>query len=185
ALGEDGRAGAFGWICRGVDVTAGAAARIAIPGTGATEQTILLAGGDTIYTPAPLVDAPQGFALAINGALFGAATAGERMRALEALAGIQNPARHDAGDVQCVSCHVATFLTARRAQLAGVDPAALAGAYASPYATAVDSIAGRDDRVLRGIGWASRFPAISQRVANDTAQVLADLERRFPIAREE
>jgi hypothetical protein len=57
--------------------------------------------------------------------------------------------------------------------------------YESSHNTTVDSIAQRDARVLRGLGWAAGAPAISQRVANDTAQVLTELERRFPIARDE
>jgi hypothetical protein len=76
---------------------------------------------------------------------------------------------------------VATFLTARRAATTGVNPAALAGRYTSPYDLTVDTIAARDPRVLRALGWAASLPAISQRVANDTAQVLDEVERRFPI----
>jgi hypothetical protein len=44
----------------------------------------------------------------------------------------------------------------------------------------VQSIAATDARVVRGFGWAASFPAISQRVANDTAQVLAEIDARFP-----
>ena len=113
-------------------------------------------------------------------ALFARATPAERMAALEALAEIQNPLMHDANETQCVGCHVATFLTARRASSLGIDPT-IAGRYTSGYNTTVESIASEDPRSLRGFGWAAKFPAISQRVANDTAQVLFEVEQRFPI----
>lgn len=179
-FGQNAQSAAFAWRFRGVDMVGGAPERIAIPGAGSLEQTVLIAGGDTVYNTAPLADAPAGFALALNGMLFAAATPAERSRSLEALAEVLHPARHDANDVQCASCHVATFLTTRRAAAAGVDPAAIAGAYTSSYNTAVDSIITRDARVLRALGWAARFPAISMRVAHDTAQVLAEIEQRFP-----
>jgi hypothetical protein len=181
-FGQSSRSAAFAWRFRGIELHDNIAERIQIAAIGAREQTILVAGGDTVYNTEPVADAPQGFELALNGPSFAAAAPAERMRSLEALAELQNPALHDADDVQCVGCHVATFLTARRAAFAGVDPTAIAGRYTSPYNTAVDTIAARDGRVLRALGWASSFPAISQRVANDTAQVLGELERRFPIA---
>lgn len=66
----------------------------------------------------------------------------------------------------------------RRAR--GVDLATVAGRYETPYDTRVDTIAGRDPRVVRALGWATGMPAISRRVAHDTAQVLTELEHRFP-----
>jgi hypothetical protein len=35
---------------------------------------------------------------------------------------------------------------------------------------------------LRAFGWVFREPAISQRVINETAQVLTEIEARFPPA---
>ena len=181
-LGQDARSAAFAWILRGADITASATTAIAIPDLEtATEQHVLVAGGDTIYDVTPVADEPRGFATAINGALFAAATPAEKLVALEAMSELQNPTRHDAIDTQCIGCHVSTFLMARRAAAVGIDPAALEGHYGSRYDTSVDGISIDDARVLRGFGWASRFPAISQRVANDTAQVLVEIEQRFPL----
>jgi len=47
-------------------------------------------------------------------------------------------------------------------------------------ARGVRTIAGGDPRVVRAFGWAGNAPAISQRVVNDTAAVLAEIEARFP-----
>ncbi|HEX7839076.1 MAG TPA: hypothetical protein VF469_16475 [Kofleriaceae bacterium] len=50
----------------------------------------------------------------------------------------------------------------------------------SPYARGVHTIAGDDPRVVRAFGWAGNAPAISRRVVNDTAEVLSEIEARFP-----
>lgn len=179
-IGQLADSAAFAWVFRGLDRAGDGFAPTAIPGVPGAEQSLQLAGGDTVYRTQPLVDAPAGFALATNGPAFAAAAPADRAAALEALTAIQNPLRHDTVDVPCVACHVATFLTARRAEATGVAPAAIAGRYASPRARAAATIASRDARVIRGFGWAASAPAISQRVANDSAQVLAELDARFP-----
>lgn len=171
---------AFAWVFRGIDRSGDAFVPLVIPGIDAAQQTMLLAGGDAIYKPDRLADVPSGFALATNGALFAAATSGQRIAALEALTAIQNPTLHDTIDTQCISCHVATYLTARRAMTSGLDPANLTGRFASAHDLTVHTIAGKDPRVVRAFGWAANLPAISQRVANDTAAVLSEIEARFP-----
>lgn len=179
-IGQIADSAAFAWVFRGLDRAGAGFAPTVIPGVPEAEQSLQLSGGDTVYRTHPLVDAPAGFALATNGPAFAAAPPADRAAALEALTAIQNPLRHDTVDVQCVACHVATFLTARRAEATGVEPGAIAGRYASPRARAAATIASRDARVVRGFGWAASVPAISQRVANDSAQVLAELDARFP-----
>jgi hypothetical protein len=183
-IGQQAGSAAFAWRFRGLDRghDRGIDRRvpIEIPGIDARQQSVLLAGGDTVLLTEPIADQPAGFALAINGARFTAAGPDERRAALEALAEVQDPRRHDAIDTQCLACHVATYLTVRRAAAAGVDPGAIAGRFTSSYNLAVDTIAGRDPRVVRAFGWAGDAPAISQRVANDTAEVLAEIDARFP-----
>jgi hypothetical protein len=106
------------------------------------------------------------------------ASAADRNAALAALTELQDPTRHDTIDTQCLACHVATYLTARRAKALGVDPTTVPGRFAPRFNVAVDSVASRDARVVRAFGWAGDAPAISQRVANDTAEVLAEIAAR-------
>ncbi|MEO7732659.1 MAG: hypothetical protein ABIY55_16945 [Kofleriaceae bacterium] len=179
-IGQVADSAAFAWIFRGLERRGDAIVTLEIPGVAKPQQTLQLAGGDTVYQTAPVADAPAGFALAINGPRFAAATPAERTGALAALTAIQNPLVHDTINTQCIACHVATFLTARRAIAIGLAPAAIAGRFTSRHALAVNTIAGADPRVVRGFGWAASVPAISQRVVNDTAQVLAEIEARFP-----
>jgi hypothetical protein len=179
-IGQHADSAAFSWVFRGLERTG---LPVAIPGVAAGEQSLMVSGGDTIYRIDDLVDEPAGFALATNGAHFAAASPDQRAASLEALIAIQNPALHDTTNTQCIACHVATFLTARRAATSGLDPAAVAGRFQSSRDLTVHSIAATDARVVRGFGWAASFPAISQRVANDTAQVLAEIDARFPPSR--
>lgn len=180
-IGQDARSVAFAWRFRGVERdAAGALAPIAIPDLAANEQHMRVGGGNTIYIADPIADTPRGLALALNGVEFAAAQTADQRVAVEALAAIDNPALADTENTQCISCHVATFLTPRRAATAGVDPAMLESHFTSPYNTTVDSIAGTDPRSVRALGWATTYPAISQRVANETARVLGEFESRFP-----
>ena len=179
-IGQVAGSAAFAWRFRGLDRSGDGFAAMAIPSIDAAEQSMQVAGGDTIYLADRLADQPSGFALATNGARFAAAPPGDRVAALEALAAIQNPALHDTNDTQCIACHVASFLTARRAATSGIDLASLAGRFTSARNLVTQSIAATDPRVVRAFGWVAKFPAISQRVANDTAQVLSEIEARFP-----
>ena len=179
-IGQLADSAAFAWVFRGVDRAGDGFAPLVIPGIEAAQQTAQLAGGDTVYRVDRMVDAPAGFALATNGPRFAAATAEDRAAAVAALAEVQNPTRHDTGDTQCIGCHLATYLTARRAAASQIDPASLAAWFASPGARGVHTIASDDPRVVRAFGWAGNVPAISQRVVNDTATALAEIEARFP-----
>jgi hypothetical protein len=125
-----------------------------IPGVSSTQQTVQLAGGDTVYRADPIADIPSGFVLATNGPRFRAATPDQQRDALAALVALQNPSLHGTDDTQCIGCHLATYLTARRAGPSGVDPRALPGWFASTRARAVRTIADEDPRVVRAFGWA-------------------------------
>jgi hypothetical protein len=182
-IGQLANSAAFAWVFRGLERSGDEIVPMVIPGIASTQQTMQLAGGETVYRSAPVVDVPVGFALATSGPSFRAATSDERMRSLVALVELQNPTLRDTTDTQCIGCHVATHLAARRAATSGLQPSALPGWFASPRARAVRTIADDDPRVVRAFGWAGNVPAISQRVANETAQVLSEIEARFPSRR--
>lgn len=180
AMGQRAGSAAFAWVMRGYDVGAdGALAAIAIPEVGQASQEIAVQGGDTVYVSEPLVDAPAGFALALNGLAFNAAAPAAQAAALETLVAIDDPGRHDTVDLQCTTCHVATFLTARRAAALGVDPSTVAGAFASRFDTSVASLANAEPRLVRAFGWVDAHPTISQRVANESARVVEEIEARY------
>jgi hypothetical protein len=174
-IGQEANSGAFAWHFRGLDRDATGYHSIEIPTISAFQQSALLAGGDVVFNADFVADDPPGFGIAINGALFDAATPDQQRAAVEALTAIDNPLLHDADNTQCLACHVATYLTAHRTQSIGLDPASVAGRFMSTWPTQVDSIAGQDPRVVRAFGWVADKPAISQAVANATAHVLDEV----------
>jgi hypothetical protein len=181
---QNAMAASLNWAFRGEErasITT-AFAPIQIPSIGQPKQRTILTGADTTYDTMPLADSPAGFALALDAAAFGAASPAARMQALEAMATIQNPLASSAETVQCVGCHVTTFLTARRATVAGVDPMMINGRYTSTFDLALTGTSTTNDRSLRAFGYLFAEPQISQRVVNDTAQVLHEIAQRFPPA---
>jgi hypothetical protein len=181
-IGQDINSAAFAWIFGGLQRGAdGVFTAIPIPRLGErTRQHVLVAGGDTVFHVEPGIDSPPGFSLSLDGFTFQGLSPTSQRFTLETLAAIQNPRKHDAADLMCVTCHVATFLTTSRARTAGIDPDMLADRFTSAYDTHVDTVANRDARVIRAFGYAGSQPVISQRVANDTAHVLEEIERRYP-----
>jgi hypothetical protein len=170
------------WAFRGVEKKSGQFVDIQIPDLATPRQQTILTGQDT-YDTMPVADAPAGFTLAISGQAFAAASPAARMQALEAMAAIQNPMTSSAEDTQCIGCHVTTLLTARRSATAGVDPAAIRGRYTAPYDLSITTESSTTNaRSLRAFGYLITEAEISQRVVNDTAQVLVEIEARYPPA---
>lgn len=172
------------WIFRGVEKRGGALEDIAIPGTGgAIEQSVRLSGpaGDVTYEVTPASDTPAGVSGALSASAFAAADDAQRRAMLGALAVAEDPMRSAPDNVSCVACHASTVVTSVRAKTLGIEPSAIAGRYVSPYDLSVAGGKSRETtRTLRALGWLHDIPMISQRVANDTAQVLAEIERRYP-----
>jgi hypothetical protein len=179
-IGQEAESNAFAWRFRGFDRGPYGFTQSPIPTIPAAEQSTLVAGGDVVYNSNPVADRPHGFAMAINGATFDAATPADQRTALEALVSVQNPLVHGAADTQCMACHVSANLTVRRAQLLGVDPATVTGAFTSTRPITADSVASHDPRIVRVFGWVAVQPAIAPAVANATAEVLDEIDARYP-----
>jgi hypothetical protein len=106
-----------------------------------------------------------------------AATAPDALEGLRRSARIQNPRRHAAGTVDCVSCHVAPATEAYIAR--AFDPEVPAGwleNFESPGQNLdLTSGAYRFTTTLRALGYVGEEPAISRRVVNESAAVLEQL----------
>lgn len=180
-IGQDELSNAFAWIFAGFVKQGDAWQPIQIPAlTNATRQHVRVGGGDTVYESEPAADFPFGLGTAANGTLWAQASDEERRIAVEALAEIENPTRHDANDSQCMACHISTYLSVKRSQQLGIDPATRAREFSTTWNTKVDSFADKDARSVRAFGYADDLPAISRRVANDTAYVLDEIDKRWP-----
>lgn len=170
------------WVFRGVELHAGRFEPIAIAGIDADEQRVRLFS-NTSYTIEPEIDAPSGLLNALSDTGFERADDAQRTLALETLAAVDNPARHTAHTVQCVACHASTTVLAPRASLAGVAPDALTSRFTSNLfdLTPLGEETLRP-RTLRALGYLQKWPMVSQRVINETANALGEVERRHPPA---
>lgn len=181
--GQELNSGAFAWIFRGVERPAFTAAFTAmtIPQILKPQQSAQLTGGDVVYNNEPMVPQPSLITLAMNGVLWATASDADKRTALVALDEVQNPMLHDALDTQCVSCHLAHYLTGKRAGEANVDMTTLPTYWQTTRNVWTDpaGIGRTDERSIRAFGYEASYPAISQRVANDTAKTLDIIDARF------
>ncbi|MEW5742903.1 MAG: hypothetical protein AB1938_28565 [Myxococcota bacterium] len=169
------------WVFRGVEKQGAGFVRIDIPDVHVTDQQTLLFGAAS-FTATPIADAPAGFARVMNESSFRAATEAQQREALESLTASDNPLLHTAQTVQCVTCHVSTTLLSQRAADAGIALASLPSRYTSTFDL---TPLGKDSVrpfTLRALGWLRDEPLVAQRTVHETANVLAELEARFPPA---
>jgi len=173
----------FEWNFRGLDWDGSEFEPMLIPEVEAYQQTAQVADGDIVYQTPPqgVADTPVGFALAIDGVEWKTATAANQMLGLDALAQVLNPTLNDAVNTQCLSCHVATYMTTYRAGELSVDPSTLPSWYHTPRNVDVGALGNTDARQIRNFGYVASNPIVSQRVANDTAHALDDVDALFPI----
>jgi hypothetical protein len=127
-----------------------------------------------------VTDTPAGLQGAISMTMWVAADAAKKRDYLAVLAAVENPLTHTAETVACVGCHVSTHLLPSLAASLGVDPLAVPGRYTSRFdLSTAAGILTQTDGTIRALGYAGRGTLISQRVANETAQVLTEIEQRF------
>ena len=146
-----------------------------IPNANAYEQDALLQGGDTSYVSDQVTDTPHGFANAIDGLAFMAATPADQAASVDAIAAMENPTLHDAFDTQCLGCHVGSYIGSYRATELGIDPATSPSWYYSSHDLTVPA---SSPTSIRGFGYFGTDAVISQAVANETANVLDEISAR-------
>lgn len=97
---------------------------------------------------------------------------------VEALAAVDNPLKVAPDMAPCVACHTSTLLF--KARGAGVDPRTLRNAYLTSRDVSIPTSQATTVTTLRALGYVGQTPLISRRVAHETAQVLTEIEQRFP-----
>jgi hypothetical protein len=168
------------WVLRGAEKEGDAFGDIAIPGATAILETVAL-GGDPSFDIMPVTDTPAGFLDAMRSWIFDGADETKQRGALASLAAIESPLSHTAETVACAGCHVSTVIMKARATSSGMDPMMLPGRYTSRFDLSVVGGKSAETRVtIRALGYLAKDPMISQRVVNDTAQTLTEIEHRFP-----
>jgi hypothetical protein len=176
-------AAAIRWTLRGVEKSGDAFVDIPIVGTTQTTQSVIFSGTLTWpgYNIVPLTDTPTGFLPAITMTTFDAADLVTKRDYLAALAAAENPLSHTAETVACVACHVSTVIANARASSVAIDPVTLPGRYTSKFDLSIAAgQSAQTANTIRALGYLAQKPMISQRVVNDTAQTLTEIEARFP-----
>jgi hypothetical protein len=177
-FGQQSERAAIVWIFRGEERSV----PIDIPGVMSTSQEVLLFGGDS-YQVTPLADSPSGFTRAVMETTFRGSTGAQQLESVRSLVAVDNPLLHTANTVQCVTCHLSTTLAPPRAADAGIDLATLDELYRAPLFDPTPlGGQGARFRTLRAFGYFADAPLVSQRVINETANVLSELEQRYPAA---
>jgi len=163
------------WSMRGLERRGATFEDMSIPGTSATSQDVTLFAPAS-YDPSPATDSPAGLLGAFSQTTFDDAAPAQKRLFLEALAAVDNPLMHGPDTVACVACHASTVTMRARSKSGAIDPITVAGRYTSRYDLSIAAGKSADtERTLRALGWLGKEPMISQRVANDTAQVLVEI----------
>ena len=167
------------WLFRELDQTPDGASYTPalIPNANAYEQDALLQGGDITYVSEQITDTPPGFMSSIDGLRFMADSAADKAAAVDAIAAMENPVLHDAFDTQCLGCHVGSYIGPYRAGELGIDLATSPSWYHSARDLTVSE---PNTRHVRGLGYYATDIVISQAAANETANVLDEIEAQFP-----
>lgn len=172
------------WTLRGLEKKADTFTEMAIPGVSEsgvkTSEVVFFSGGSS-YTATPTTDTPSGLQVALSQAAFERADATSQGASLAALAQVDDPLSTTAETVACVACHVSTVVLSARGASAGIDPRTLPNRYASQFELSTAAgMSAQTPQTLRALGYQALQPMISQRVVNETAQTLTEIEQRFP-----
>jgi hypothetical protein len=174
--------GGNSWIFRGYNRAGGSFTTISIPNINATSQTVAEVDQSTYYQLSPFADAPSGFGAALTISAYpGGGPAGAPR--LAAGAQVLNPLVTGINSVQCAGCHTVDYVEEANANNDGVSETAIPGWYSSSYPLGLNFQNQSQFRGnLRMFGYISLFnaPSVSQRTVNETAQVLTEIERRYP-----
>ena len=168
------------WALRGVEKKGETFVDMTVVGTTVTSESVIFNTGPS-FTVTPVTDTPAGLLGAMSLTMFDAADLTKKRAYLAALAAVDNPLGHTAETVACVACHISTVLMSTRTTRIALDPLTIPGRYTSKFnlSTAGDKSA-ETGQTIRAFGYIAKLPIISQRVVNETAQTLTELETRFP-----
>jgi hypothetical protein len=173
------------WFFGGFDRVAGKLQALDIVGVGKVNQMVrredLADGYQYELTPSPKV--PEDIDVLLTSEKAKAATAEARSAALAALARIENPQKGGPDKLSCAGCHVSTFVRETTRAKHGLDLATLPDAFQSSRDLTRTGGAATTVASLRAFGYFDKQAMIGDRVINESAAVVDDLEKRFPAAK--
>ena len=171
---------AIAWALRGVEKHGDAFVDMTIVGGTATSESVTFTGNPG-YSITPMTDTPAGLLGAVMQTKFEAADPATKHEYLQALAAVDNPLSNTAETVACAACHISTVVMSARADTTAIDPLTLPGHYSSTFDLGIaGGQSAQTPTTLRALGYLGKLPMISQRVVNETAQTLTEIEQRYP-----
>jgi hypothetical protein len=171
------------WFFGGLERVNGLFQVLDIVGVGPMNQRVnrplVTEGYQYVFTPAPTTPEDGSLLLTSDGAK--AAARPELEKAFASYLRVENPKKYGPDALPCAGCHVSTFVTESARVAFGLDAAAFPNdAFSSKRDLTRRGESGGNPSSLRAFGWFERKPMIGQRVVNETASVVDDLEARFP-----
>ena len=166
------------WQLGGVEIADdGAIAPLAIPGSGAKLQSLVLQrGGESFSKFLSPAATERDVALLYDSDAARAATPAELTAALAAANRVENPALRSSEDTDCVTCHtVASSRVWAETKLgARVDTDRFAAPAAAPH----EAVA--EQGVLRALGYFDATPVVSPRALHDTLRAMQSMRGGSP-----
>lgn len=172
------------WFLGGFDRKNGVLEPIDIVGVGKTNQRVIknITAEGYDYELLPTESKPEDTSLLLTSTKAKAAARPDLEKTFASYVRIQNPQKYGPDQLQCAGCHLATFVTQQGIAM-GLDPKSVSDAFTSSRDLTNKSTATTNGSSLRAFGWFIKDPMISQRVVNESASVVDDLEKRFPAAK--
>lgn len=166
------------WLMRGLERRAdGVFHSIVVPGSTHVQQDLFARGLG--FEATPQIDLPSGLTGIMTPSMFEAASRETQTAMLEALLAVDHPLKVAPDTAPCAACHTSTTLLDSRE--AAVDVLPLRGGYVSSYDLSINTgMTPRERGSVRALGYSRDRLFISRRVIHETAQVLTEIERRFP-----
>lgn len=133
------------------------------------------------YEFTPAAKGPEDVSVLLSTESAAAATPEARDAALASFARIANPDKYGPDALPCAGCHVVSYVAAATKEKYAQDLATQPDAFKSGRDLTLRGQAVLTPSSLRALGWFKDQPMISVRVVNETAAVLDDLDKRFPL----
>lgn len=172
------------WFFGGFDRKDGKMSAMNVVGVGTDPQRVILAKTDTTYEydVTPLGTSPEDGHAFYSTAAADAATEAERRDAMASYLRVDNPGIYVPDHLPCAGCHLSTFVTEEATRRFGLDPAAFG---ADRYSSSTHDLtmrgqSGTNPSSLRAFGYFASDPMIARRTIHESANVVDDLEKRYP-----
>ena len=171
------------WFFGGFERASGELTVMDIEGVGMGNQQVLRTEIDAGYdfTVNPTASVPKTERTLLTSAAAAAATEEERAAAFAAFLQVQNPRKFSADELSCAGCHLGTFVLEQTSATHGLSVSDFPeDAFSSSWDLSLRGGASQKASSLRAFGYFDAEPMIAQRVVNESAEVVDDLEKRFP-----